>query len=115
LVTVTPISGQADDLLICLFCSRASDAAEGGNAVVTYTAMPVGMTAYTERDAAPYITYRAASQILISSGATGTRTATADSAKSFQTVSVLVKSSAAVDAAPPYPGLLTARLRPYFG
>jgi hypothetical protein len=109
--TVTPTSGQSDDLLICFWCSRAFD--PGANSIVNYT-MPGGMTAYTECDVSTWATFRSASQLLSSSGATGTRTATANVATTFQTVSVLVKA-AATPAAPPYPGLLVSRLRPYFG
>lgn len=88
--SVTPTSGQSDDLLICVWVSTAAIVED---AAVDYT-MPGSMTAYTERDVTIYITYRAASEALSSSGATGTRTATASSAHTFQTASVLVKSAA---------------------
>lgn len=84
--TVTPVSGQADDLLICLFCSTANVLSETLSAAAVDYTMPGGMTAYTERDVGAFITYRAASQILSSSAATGTRTATASVAKTFQTL-----------------------------
>lgn len=94
--SVTPTSGQSDDLLICVWVSRATDTED---ATINYT-MPGSMTAYTERDVDIYVTYRAASELLSSSGATGTRTATASTAFTFQTVSVLVKADI-VAAAPP--------------
>jgi hypothetical protein len=110
--SVTPTSGQSDDLLICLFCSPV--VAAFGTAP-TYT-MPGGMTAYTEQNVGTYITYRAASQILSSSGATGAKTATASASLTFQTTSFLVKSAAVPTVSPPpYSGLLVSRLRPYFG
>lgn len=108
--TVTPTSGQADDLLICMFLGPL-----GATGALNYT-MPGGMTAYTEQDVGSFITFRCGSEQLASAAATGTRTATASVSSSFQTASVLVKSaSAAAAAAPPYPGLLVSQLRPHFG
>jgi hypothetical protein len=100
--SVTPTSGQSDDLLICLFHAGIAGAGE-----VNYT-MPGSMTAYTERDVT-FATFRAGSELLASSGATGTRTATASVARAFLAVSVLVKSEAAAPAA-----LWRRRLGPNF-
>jgi len=97
--SVTPVSGNADDLLICLFINAGS--------ITNYT-MPVGMTAYAEQDVSTWATFRAASQQLASAAATGTRTATATAAQGYQTVSVLIKADAAV---PPPPLSPTNRAR----
>lgn len=99
--SVTPTSGQSDDLLICVWASSRSVPNEGSGPV-NYT-LPGSMIAYTERDMGIYITYRAGSELLSSSGATGTRTATASPASTFQTVSVLVKSASAASPAPTRP------------
>lgn len=93
--TVTPISGQSDDLLICFF----GPGFHAGSGVVNLT-MPGGsMTAYTERDIG-FCTGRSGSEPLVSAAATGTRTATSSTARTYLSLSVLVKSSAVAGAAP---------------
>ena len=86
--TVTPTSGQTDDLLICLF----GVGVQAGAGVANLT-MPGSMIAYTERDSGTFCTWRAGSEQLASGSATGTRTATSSAALAYQTVSFLVKSS----------------------
>lgn len=90
--SVTPTSGQSDDLLICMWLAFTN-----GAGTINYT-VPGSMTAYTERDVDNYVTYRAASEALSSSGATGTRTATSSVTFPFQSVSVLVKAAGAAPA-----------------
>jgi hypothetical protein len=85
--SVTPISGQIDDLLIALFGTD-------GGGTTTYSGMPGGMTAYTQRDAGAFSSFRAASEQLSSAAATGTRTATVSTAKNWFAVSVLLKNTA---------------------
>lgn len=81
--SVTPTTGMADDLLICLFGT--------GVVTVNYT-MPGGnMTARTERDTATFGTYRAGDEPLTSNAATGTRTATASATDTWFAVSVLIQ------------------------
>lgn len=91
--TVTPTSGQTDDLLICFF--GAGLGAGGGTATLT---LPGGMTAYTQRDTV--WSGRSGSELRASAAATGTRTATASPTQPYQTVSILIKSSAAASVAP---------------
>lgn len=88
--TVTPTSGQTDDLLICAFLTGF----QGGGTAVNLT-MPGSMTPYTERDVGAFCTARLGSEQLASAAATGTRTATASAAQSYQSLSVLIKSAAA--------------------
>jgi hypothetical protein len=84
--SVTPTTGKTDDLLICLF------GIDGSASSIDYTTMPGGMTARTERDAGGFATFRGADEQLASDAATGTRTATANAARNWFAVSVLVKS-----------------------
>jgi len=84
--TVTPTSGQADDLLICFF----GPGIQAGTGAVNLT-MPTSMVAYTERDT--NWTGRVGSEMLTSAVPTGTRTATSSAAATYQTVSVLIKES----------------------
>lgn len=88
--TVTPTSGQPDDLLICLFAPGIVT----GTGAVDLT-MPGGMVAYTERDVGTTFTARLGSEQLSSAAATGTRTATASAAKTYMSLSVLIKSASA--------------------
>lgn len=94
--SVTGPSGQADDLLICLW---GANGASAGSVNIT---PPAGMTSRTERDVSGFTTYHAADQQLASSAATGTRTATSSASKTWFAVSVLIKAAAAP--AGPEPG-----------
>jgi hypothetical protein len=86
--SVTPVSGQSDDLLIVVWTNSNTF-----NSDINYTP-PGSMTAYTERDSGGFGSWRAASEALLSAGASGTRTATASLSCGFHAVSVLVKSAA---------------------
>lgn len=92
--TVTPTSGRADDLLVCLFATGIA-----GTGAVNYT-MPGSMIAYTEQDVGGVSTFRAGSEQLASASATGTRTATSSTSLAYLALSVLTKSTAAA-AVPP--------------
>lgn len=77
----------ADDLMLCMWCNTD----EASTPALT---PPGGMTAYTQRSVGGFVAYRAASEQLTASGATGTRTCTSASAKSYLGITVLVKSTA---------------------
>lgn len=75
----------SDDLIICAWCNTS------GNTTINITS-PGSMTAYTERDVATFITYRAASEQLTASGASGTRTASSNLAQPYLAATIAIKS-----------------------
>jgi hypothetical protein len=86
--SVTPTTGKTDDQLICIWNNTNSSSTED------YT-VPGSMTGYTERDVGGTVTWKAASELLTSDVATGTRTATVTGGGApFLALSLLIKSAA---------------------